>query len=100
LADAHGIGARVVSMPCTSVFERQSAAWRAAVLPRTLPVVAVEAGHPDGLRRYVGRDGSVVGIARFGESAPGPELMAHFGISVQAVLDAVCACIAGAALVD
>ena len=85
----HDIAVRVVSLPCTSVFDRQSTAWRTTVLPPALPVVAVEAGHPDGLRRYAGSDGAVIGLARFGESASGPALMAHFGFTADAVVRAV-----------
>jgi len=85
----HGIAVRVVSMPNTRVFDAQPLTWRDDVLPPHLPVVAVEAGHPDGLRRYAGRDGVVVGLARFGESAPGPQLMAHFGFTVNTVVQAV-----------
>ena len=59
------------------------------MLPPTLPVVAVEAGHPDGWRRYTGRAGAVVGIASFGASAPGPQLMAHFGFTAERVMAAV-----------
>jgi transketolase len=70
-----------VSMPCTHVFDAQDATWRDAVLPPGLPVVAVEAGHPAGLLRYTGRVDAVLGIARFGESAPGPRLMAEFGFT-------------------
>jgi transketolase len=89
LADAHGIAVRVVSMPSTRVFDAQAQAWRDDVLPPALPVIAIEAGHPEGLRRYVGRDGIVIGLARFGESAPGPQLMAHFGFTVDALVQAV-----------
>jgi transketolase len=89
LAEAHGIAVRVVSMPNTRVFDTQCLAWRDHVLPPGLPVVAIEAGHPDGLRRYVGRDGAVIGLARFGESAPGPQLMAHFGFTADALVQAV-----------
>ena len=88
LLEAEGLAVRVVSMPCTSVFERQSAAWQAQVLPPGVPVVAVEAGHPDGLRRHVGARGTVIGIARFGDSAPGPALMTHFGFTPEAVAQA------------
>jgi transketolase len=84
-----GIATRVVSMPCTQRFDAQDEAWRRAVLPPALPVVAVEAGHPDGWRRYTGRSGAVIGIARFGESAPGGELMQHFGFTADAVMAAV-----------
>jgi len=93
-----GIAVRVVSLPCSRVFDQQDDAWRAAVLPPRLPVVAIEAGHPEGLRRYAGRDGALIGVARFGESAPGPELMAHFGITADAVVAAVRERVTGAAL--
>ena len=86
-----GVPARVVSMPATTVFDRQPAAYREAVLPRALPAVAVEAAHPDFWRKYVGRDGAVVGIASFGESAPADALYAHFGITAAAVAEAVMA---------
>jgi transketolase len=82
---AEGIGARVVSMPSTSVFDRQDAAWRAHVLPRGIARVAVEAGHPDFWRKYVGLDGAVVGLDGFGESAPAADLFRHFGITAEAV---------------
>ncbi len=92
LADA-GIPVRVVSMPCTSVFDRQDAAWRASVLPHGVPRVAVEAGISDFWRKYVGavddRHGAVIGIDRFGESAPGSVLFKHFGFTVDNVVAAV-----------
>ncbi len=84
-----GIATRVVSMPCTNVFDRQSPAYQAQVLPLALPAVAIEAAHPDFWRKYVGRTGVVVGIASFGESAPAKDLYAHFGITAQSVVDAV-----------
>ena len=84
-----GIAVRVVSMPSTTVFDRQEAAWQDAVLPAALPAVAIEAAHPDFWRKYVGRQGAVVGIASFGESAPAKDLYAHFGITAQAVVEAV-----------
>jgi transketolase len=89
LLDEEGIATRVVSMPCTQRFDAQDPAWHDAVLPPALPVVAVEAGHPDGWHRYTGRSGAVIGIARFGESAPGGTLMAHFGFTADAVMAAV-----------
>ena len=58
--------------------------------------MAVEAAQPDFWRKYVGRDGAVVGIASFGESAPASDLYAHFGITAQAVADAVRRCLAAA----
>ena len=89
LLQEEGIATRVVSMPCTQRFDAQPEDWRDAVLPPHLPTVAVEAGHPDGWRRYTGRSGAVIGIARFGESAPGPALMKHFGFTADAVMAAV-----------
>jgi len=84
-----GVRARVVSMPSTSVFDRQDAAYRDAVLPRGIPRVAVEAGVSDYWRKYVGLDGAVVGIDRYGESAPGPDLFKYFGFTVDNVVAAV-----------
>ncbi len=86
---ADGIAVRVVSMPSTNVFDRQDAAWRAAVLPPGVPRVAVEAGVTDGWRKYVGLEGAVVGIDRFGESAPAGELFKYFGLTADAVVGAV-----------
>jgi transketolase len=86
---AEGVPTRVVSMPSTSVFDRQDRVWQDAVLPPDLPAVAVEAAHPDGWYKYVGRRGRVVGIDRFGESAPAPALYSHFGITPEAVAQAV-----------
>jgi transketolase len=96
LLAAEGIAVRVVSMPSTSVFDRQDAAWQAQVLPMALPAVAVEAAHPDFWRKYVGRQGAVVGIASYGESAPAPALYAHFGITPAAVAAAVRGVLKGA----
>ncbi|MFN4352666.1 MAG: transketolase [Hylemonella sp.] len=84
-----GIATRVVSMPCSNVFDRQPSSYQDAVLPLDLPAVAVEAAHPDFWRKYVGRRGHVVGIASFGESAPAKDLYPHFGITVQAIVQAV-----------
>ena len=84
-----GIATRVVSMPCTNLFDRQSQAYRDSVLPLALPAVAVEAAHPDFWRKYVGRTGRVIGIASFGESAPAKDLYAYFGITVDKVAQAV-----------
>ena len=86
---AEGVPVRVVSMPATTVFDRQEAAWREAVLPPGVPRVAVEAGVTDFWRKYVGLGGEVVGLDRFGESAPAPELFRHFGITAGDVVSAV-----------
>ena len=74
-----GIPVRVVSMPSTTVFDRQDEAWRDAVLPPGVPRVAVEAGVRDFWRKYVGLEGAVIGIDRFGESAPAQQLFEQMG---------------------
>ncbi len=83
------IPVRVVSMPSTTVFDRQDEAYRDRVLPPELPSVAVEAGVSDFWRKYVGRSGKVVGIDRFGESAPGGDVLRHFGFTAERVAGAV-----------
>ena len=88
LADA-GVAVRVVSMPCTNVFDRQDATYRESVLPKGIMRVAVEAGVTDYWRKYVGLDGAVIGLDRFGESAPAGELFKFFGITAEAVAAAV-----------
>jgi len=82
---AQGIAVRVVSMPATTVFDRQEATYRESVLPRGVPRVAVEAGVSDYWRKYVGPEGAVVGIDRFGESAPAGELFKFFGFTAENV---------------
>jgi transketolase len=89
LLAARGIAARVVSMPSTTRFDAQSPAYQRSVLPPRVPRVAVEAAHPDFWRKYVGLEGRVIGIASFGESAPAAALYEHFGLSANAVADAV-----------
>ncbi|MFU2489622.1 transketolase [Thauera sp. WH-1] len=84
-----GVAVRVVSMPSTNVFDRQDAGYKASVLPAGLPRIAVEAGCTDGWYKYVGLEGRVVGIDRFGESAPAGELFKYFGITADAVVQAV-----------
>ncbi len=84
-----GIPVRVVSMPCTSVFDRQPPMYRDVVLIPTLRKVAVEAGVSDYWRKYVGLEGAVVGIDRYGESAPGGKLFEYFGFTVEKVVKAV-----------
>ncbi len=88
--EAEGIGARVVSMPCTNLFDRQPQAYRDAVLPPAIRKrVAIEAGVTDFWRKYVGLDGHVIGIDTFGASAPAENLFKHFGFTVDAVVAAV-----------
>ena len=88
LAEA-GIAVRVVSMPCTSVFDRQDAQWHDAVLPSGLPRVAIEAGVTDYWRKYVGIEGAVVGVDRFGESAPAADVYKFLGVDVEHLAAAV-----------
>jgi transketolase len=83
---AEGIAARVVSMPSTNVFDRQDAAYKASVLTKGTPRVAIEAGVTDFWYKYVGLEGAVVGIDTFGESAPAPVLFKHFGFTVENVV--------------
>jgi transketolase len=84
-----GIPVRVVSMPSTTVFDRQPPDYRNSVLPPRLPKVAVEAGVTDYWRKYVGPEGAVVGIDRYGESAPAADVFKHFGFTPENVAKAV-----------
>ena len=85
---AKGISARVVSMPSTDVFDRQDAAYKNSVLAKGVPRIAIEAGVTDFWHKYVGLEGAVIGIDRFGESAPAPVLFKHFGFTVEHVVAA------------
>ena len=81
---------RVVSMPCTAVFDRQPQDYRDSVLPPEVSArVVVEAAVTTGWYRYVGMDGVIIGIDTFGESAPAKELFAYFGFTVDKVIEAV-----------
>jgi transketolase len=84
-----GIPVRVVSMPCTGIFDRQESSYRESVLPRGIARVSVEAGITDYWRKYVGLEGGVVGVDSFGESAPAAEVFRHFGVTVEGVVKAV-----------
>lgn len=87
---AEGVPTRVVSMPCTDVFDRQDADYRESVLPAAVRKrVAVEAGVTGFWRQYVGLDGAVIGLDRFGASAPADQLYAYFDITVEHVVKAV-----------
>jgi transketolase len=83
---AQGVAVRVVSMPSTDVFDRQDEAYKASVLTRGVPRVAIEAGVTAFWYKYVGLDGAVVGIDTFGESAPAGVLFKHFGFTVDNVV--------------
>jgi transketolase len=86
---AQGVRARVVSMPCTLVFDRQPKEYRDSVLPPAVRRrVAVEMASPLGWGDYVGLDGTVIAMRTFGESGPAPKVMAHFGFTVDRVVDA------------
>ena len=82
-----GIAVRVVSMPSTTTFDRQTVAYKLSVLPKGLPRVAVEMGSTDGWWKY--GCAAVVGLDTFGESAPAPALFAHFGFTEKNVADTV-----------
>ncbi len=86
---ARGRKVRVVSMPSTDTFDAQDAAYRDSVLPKGVKRVAVEAGVTDGWYKYVGLDGKVVGLNRFGESAPAGALFKEFGFTPENVAKAV-----------
>ncbi|MDO8036126.1 transketolase [Janthinobacterium sp. SUN128] len=92
---AEGINVRVVSMPSTDVYDRQDAAYKASVLTKGVPRVAIEAGVTSFWYKYVGLEGAVVGIDTFGESAPAGVLFKHFGFTVENVVAKVKAVIAG-----
>jgi transketolase len=84
-----GKSVRVVSMPCTSAFDRQSRAWQDEVLLKGVRRIAIEAGQGDLWWKYVGLDGAVVGINRFGESAPAPAVYQALGITVDRIVELV-----------
>jgi transketolase len=85
LLETDGVSARVVSMPSWEIFDEQSAEYKARVLPANVPKLAVEAGSPLGWWKYVGLDGDVIGLDRFGASAPGPKVLAELGFSAENV---------------
>ncbi len=87
-----GIGVRVVSMPSTATFDRQPQDYREAVLPSGVPKIALEAGASALWWKYVRGEGCVIGIDRFGESAPGPVLFEHFGFTPERVAEVVRRC--------
>jgi len=84
-----GRPARVVSMPCTSLFDAEPQSYRDSVLPPGVPRVAIEAGAREGWWRYVGSDGAVMGMTGFGASAPAKQLFAHFGFTRDHVIRTV-----------
>jgi len=83
LLAADGIRARVVSFPSWKIFEEQPSEYKASVLPAGVPRLAIEAGATQGWWKYVGLDGDVIGLDRFGLSAPGPKVLAEFGFTAE-----------------
>lgn len=87
--EADGLKARVVSMPCSNVFDAQPIEWREGVLPGWCRKrIAIEAGVSDFWRKYVGLDGAVIGIDSFGASAPADQLFKHYGFTVENIVAA------------
>ena len=82
----HGVKARVVSMPSWNLFEEQDASYRESVLPQSIKKrVTIEAASPLGWRRWAGDEGAVIGVERFGASAPGQEVLDHLGFTADHV---------------
>ncbi|HVJ00671.1 MAG TPA: transketolase [Sphingomonas sp.] len=89
--EAQGVGADLVSMPCTELFDAQDAAYRADLLPADALIVSIEAGTTFGWERYTGTAGLRFGIDKFGASGPAPKLYAHFGLTAAAIAPQVLA---------
>ena len=85
--EAEGIRTRAVSMPCHEIFAKQDQAYRDSVLPKGVKRIAIEAAHPMSWYRWVGDDGVIIGIDRFGASAPAPVIYTHFGITADRVVE-------------
>ncbi|MBB5020723.1 transketolase [Desulfurispira natronophila] len=84
-----GKGVRVVNMPCCELFDMQSADYRNDILPPCTTTVAIEAAATGGWYKYTGRQGLVIGIDQFGESAPADKLLQHFGFTQESVVDKI-----------
>jgi transketolase len=85
--EADGIRARAVSMPSHELFARQDETYRDAVLPKGIRRIAMEAAHPMSWYRWVGDDGVILGIERFGASAPAATIYTHLGITVDRMVE-------------
>ncbi len=85
--EADGIRSRAVSMPSQELFARQDQAYRDSVLPKGVKRVAIEAAHPMSWYRWVGEDGVIIGLERFGASAPAPVIYTHLGITADRVVE-------------
>jgi transketolase len=88
ILEEEGLSCRVVSMPSTTRFDVQPESYRNHVLPRSIPVIAIEAAHVDFWYKYTGHTGAIIGMNTFGESAPADVLFRHFGITVEAICEA------------
>ena len=86
--ETEGIRTRAVSMPSHEIFARQDQAYRDSVLPKAVKRIAIEAAHPMSWYRWVGDDGVIIGIDRFGASAPAPVIYAHLGITADRMVEA------------
>jgi len=84
--EADGIRARAVSMPSHEIFARQEQAYRDSILPKGVKRVAMEAAHPMSWYKWVGDDGVIIGLERFGASAPGPTIYEHLGMTVDHIV--------------
>jgi len=87
--EAQGIGADVVSMPCTELFDAQPGSYKADLLPADTLIVSIEAGSTLGWERYTGRSGINIGLDTFGASAPAEDLFAHFGFTAEAIVSQI-----------
>ena len=85
--EKQGIRSRTVSMPSQEIFAGQSAEYRSSVLPTGVKRVAIEAAHPMSWQRWVGDDGVIIGIERFGASAPYKEIYQHLGLTVDKLVE-------------
>ncbi len=81
-----GVGADVISMPCTELFDAQDEEYKSDLLPDDALIVSIEAGATQGWERYTGRSGLNIGIDSFGGSAPASDLFAHFGLTAEAIV--------------
>jgi transketolase len=89
--EAQGIGADVVSMVCTELYDEQTQAYRDETLPKSTLKVSIEAGSSFGWERYTGTDGINIGMSGFGASAPASDLFAHFGFTAEAIVPQIVA---------
>ena len=89
LLRSSGVSARVVSAPCLDLFDKQDAAYQSSVLPNRSRVVAIEAGRSSGWYKYVNHDALIIGIDRFGASAPYEQIAEHLGFTPEKVAEKV-----------